>query len=220
MRSRNPTIAEHSISWMRLPRLWWASCRILSLRMELVMNTGNPSPYKRIGSRIWWCVFSFVFHKSCMLFERRERYDSSLPSLMRGRVPDGRPANLSQPSYRLSRLTSSICGALTSPTCPSHLLCRVLMGGLCCIPACKTWGIIWAGDRLIVSLLYSLFFQGWQTDRKPGHINNLYNTTFWALIQMGGLDAKEAEKELAVSFTSYGPFLKVIDRILGFCCRG
>ena len=32
-----------------------------------------------------------------------------------------------------------------------------------------------------------------------GHINNLYNTTFWALIQMGGLDAKGAEKELAVS---------------------
>jgi tRNA(His) guanylyltransferase len=31
-----------------------------------------------------------------------------------------------------------------------------------------------------------------------GHINNLYNTTFWALIQLGGLDAKEAEKTLAV----------------------
>lgn len=29
------------------------------------------------------------------------------------------------------------------------------------------------------------------------HINNLYNTTFWALIQQGGLDAKTAEKELA-----------------------
>lgn len=31
-----------------------------------------------------------------------------------------------------------------------------------------------------------------------GHINNLYNTTFWALIQNGGMDAKDAEKELAV----------------------
>ncbi|KYK54644.1 tRNAHis guanylyltransferase [Drechmeria coniospora] len=29
------------------------------------------------------------------------------------------------------------------------------------------------------------------------HINNLYNTTFWALIQLGGLDNKEAEKSLA-----------------------
>lgn len=40
--------------------------------------------------------------------------------------------------------------------------------------------------------------QNW---RYPGHINNLYNTTFWALIQMGGMDNKSAEKELAVSIT-------------------
>jgi tRNA(His) guanylyltransferase len=33
-----------------------------------------------------------------------------------------------------------------------------------------------------------------------GHINNLYNTTFWALIQNGGMDAKEAEKALTVRF--------------------
>lgn len=33
---------------------------------------------------------------------------------------------------------------------------------------------------------------------KLGHINNLYNTAFWALIQLGGLDNKEAEKTLAV----------------------
>lgn len=31
------------------------------------------------------------------------------------------------------------------------------------------------------------------------HINNLFNTTFWALIQLGGQDPKEAEKILAVS---------------------
>jgi tRNA(His) guanylyltransferase len=34
--------------------------------------------------------------------------------------------------------------------------------------------------------------------RRIGHINNLYNTTFWSLILLGGMDAKEAEKELAV----------------------
>jgi tRNA(His) 5'-end guanylyltransferase len=42
-----------------------------------------------------------------------------------------------------------------------------------------------------------------------GHINNLYNTTFWTLIQQGGMGAKEAETELAVSvlyvlWTYYG----------------
>jgi len=40
-------------------------------------------------------------------------------------------------------------------------------------------------------------------ERDIGHINNLYNTTFWTLIQQGGLTAKEAEKELAVSDSLY-----------------
>lgn len=35
------------------------------------------------------------------------------------------------------------------------------------------------------------------------HINNLYNTTFWALIQQGGLDAKAAEKELTGTLSSH-----------------
>ncbi len=40
------------------------------------------------------------------------------------------------------------------------------------------------------------------TDLVPqGHINNLYNTTFWALIQKGGMNAKDAEKALAVRFS-------------------
>ena len=38
--------------------------------------------------------------------------------------------------------------------------------------------------------------------RLIGHINNLYNTTFWALVQKGGMEAKDAEKELAVSLVA------------------
>ncbi|KAI0421787.1 tRNA guanylyltransferase [Xylaria grammica] len=34
------------------------------------------------------------------------------------------------------------------------------------------------------------------------HINNLYNTTFWSLIQLGGSDANEAEKFLAGTFSA------------------
>ncbi|KAI0598998.1 putative tRNAHis guanylyltransferase [Biscogniauxia sp. FL1348] len=34
------------------------------------------------------------------------------------------------------------------------------------------------------------------------HINNLYNTTFWSLIQLGGMDGKEAEKFLAGSLAA------------------
>ena len=31
-----------------------------------------------------------------------------------------------------------------------------------------------------------------------GHINNLYNTTFWALVQKGGMDVSKAEERLKV----------------------
>lgn len=31
-----------------------------------------------------------------------------------------------------------------------------------------------------------------------GHINNLYNTTFWALVLKGGMDATQAEEKLKV----------------------
>lgn len=37
------------------------------------------------------------------------------------------------------------------------------------------------------------------TEVVTGHINNLYNTTFWALIQKGGMEAPAAEKLLSVS---------------------
>ena len=32
----------------------------------------------------------------------------------------------------------------------------------------------------------------------PGHINNLHNTTFWALVQKGGMDVRQAEERLKV----------------------
>jgi tRNA(His) guanylyltransferase len=33
---------------------------------------------------------------------------------------------------------------------------------------------------------------------QTGHINNLYNTTFWALVQQGGMSNVEAEQRLKV----------------------
>jgi len=51
-----------------------------------------------------------------------------------------------------------------------------------------------------------------------GHINNLYNTTFWALIDRGGLTLQEAEKQLMVSLaapSSRGPLLTDAKRTQG-----
>ncbi|EFZ03587.2 tRNA-His guanylyltransferase [Metarhizium robertsii ARSEF 23] len=36
------------------------------------------------------------------------------------------------------------------------------------------------------------------------HINNLYNTTFWSLVQLGGLDNKDAERTLAYELVDPG----------------
>lgn len=33
---------------------------------------------------------------------------------------------------------------------------------------------------------------------RAGHINNLYNTTFWSLVLKGGMDATQAENRLKV----------------------
>lgn len=33
---------------------------------------------------------------------------------------------------------------------------------------------------------------------EPGHINNLYNTTFWTMVQKGGMSNTDAERELQV----------------------
>ena len=36
-----------------------------------------------------------------------------------------------------------------------------------------------------------------------GHINNLYNTTFWALVQKAGMEARAAEEKLKVKLSNY-----------------
>lgn len=39
---------------------------------------------------------------------------------------------------------------------------------------------------------------GLETADSVGHINNLYNTSFWSLVLKGGLTTSEAEKRLLV----------------------
>jgi hypothetical protein len=40
------------------------------------------------------------------------------------------------------------------------------------------------------------------TDNSSGHINNLYNTTFWALVQQGGMDPQEATQRLSGTYSA------------------
>ena len=52
-------------------------------------------------------------------------------------------------------------------------------------------------------------------NRGEGHINNLYNTTFWALVQKGGMDARQAEEKLKVRITGTDGGSPAEDRIAG-----
>ncbi|CAG8948997.1 hypothetical protein HYFRA_00002125 [Hymenoscyphus fraxineus] len=109
--------------------------------------------------------YSFVFHKSCALFERRA-----------------------------SKLVTTIVSTFTA-----HYI--------------HQWGNFFPDQPLTVPLpgfdgravVYPSVenlrdYMSWR--QVDCHINNLYNTTFWALIQQGGLDAKDAEKELAGSLAA------------------
>ena len=54
--------------------------------------------------------------------------------------------------------------------------------------------VISSGELFItVTLITSLL---------AGHINNLYNTTFWAMIQQGGMSTTDAEEELKGTVSS------------------
>ncbi|KAK3187605.1 tRNA-His guanylyltransferase [Lecanicillium sp. MT-2017a] len=104
--------------------------------------------------------YSFVFHKTCNLFERRA-----------------------------SKLVTTIVSTFTAnyihswPTCfpdtPLTFPLPTFDGRAVCYPSVQN-----LRDYL-----------SWR--QVDCHINNLYNTTFWSLVQLGGINNTEAEKMLA-----------------------
>ncbi|KAF2091210.1 tRNAHis guanylyltransferase [Saccharata proteae CBS 121410] len=104
--------------------------------------------------------YSFIFHKDCMLFERRA-----------------------------AKLITTVATTFTSyyvhlwptyfPTCPLT-------------PPMPSFD----GRAVMYPSVQNLRdYMSWR--QVDCHINNLYNTTFWALIQHGGMDGTTAERELA-----------------------
>ncbi|KAI1064948.1 hypothetical protein LB507_000193 [Fusarium sp. FIESC RH6] len=104
--------------------------------------------------------YSFVFHKSCTLFERRA---SKLVST----------AVSTFTAYYVHYWSTYFPDTPLSPPLPSF------DGRAVCYPS--------------VQILRD--YMSWR--QADCHINNLYNTSFWSLIQIKGLDNKEAEKRLA-----------------------
>ncbi|KAL2165339.1 hypothetical protein VTH06DRAFT_636 [Thermothelomyces fergusii] len=109
--------------------------------------------------------YSFIFHKSCSLFERRaSKLISTIVSTFTAYYVHFWPVHF--PDTPLS------------PPLPSF------DGRAVCYPTVQN-----LRD-----------YMSWR--QVDCHINNLYNTTFWALIQLGGLDATEAEKTLKGTYAA------------------
>ncbi|KUJ24595.1 tRNAHis guanylyltransferase-like protein Thg1 [Mollisia scopiformis] len=109
--------------------------------------------------------YSFVFHKSCVLFERRS-----------------------------SKLVTTIVSTFTAYYV--HLW-STFFPDMSLSPPLPSFD----GRAVQYPSIQNLRdYMSWR--QVDCHINNLYNTTFWALIQVGGMDAKSAEKELAGSLAA------------------
>lgn len=109
--------------------------------------------------------YSFVFHKSCALFERRE---SKLVTTVVSTFT----------AYYVHFWSTYFPDLPLSPPLPSF-----------------------DGRAVLYPSVKNLRdYMSWR--QVDCHINNLYNTTFWTLIQQGGMDAKTAEKELAGTLAS------------------
>ncbi|KAI1400621.1 tRNA guanylyltransferase [Hypoxylon fuscum] len=103
--------------------------------------------------------FSFVFHKTCNLFERRaSKIVSTIVSTFT--------------AYYVHLWSTHFPDTPLSPPLPSF------DGRAVCYPSVQN-----LRD-----------YMSWR--QVDCHINNLYNTTFWSLVQLGGMDATDAEKFL------------------------
>ncbi|KAK7750095.1 tRNA-His guanylyltransferase [Diatrype stigma] len=104
--------------------------------------------------------YSFVFHRSCGLFDRRA---SKLVSTVVSTFT----------AYYVHMWSSYFPDTPLSPPLPGF------DGRAVCYPSVQN-----LRD-----------YMSWR--QVDCHINNLYNTTFWSLIQLGGMGPKDAEKFLA-----------------------
>ncbi|TGO78736.1 hypothetical protein BELL_0056g00230 [Botrytis elliptica] len=111
--------------------------------------------------------YSFVFHKSCVLFERRSsKLVTTIVSTFTAYYVHFWPTYFPDPGMQLTAPLPSFDGRAVQYPSVQNLR----------------------------------DYMSWR--QVDCHINNLYNTTFWTLIQKGGFDAKGAEKELAGSLAA------------------
>jgi hypothetical protein len=134
---------------------------------------------------------SFIFHKASSLFERRSRH-VKFPLTGCSRLTS--PASLSRRSCRPLPPIISTFGQHTSEMRSYPRLFRRSTEERSATPLSRISVTTFAGDRSTASI--EAFWL--KLAKFEGHINNLYNTTFWNLVLKGGLTTAEAEVRLSV----------------------
>lgn len=152
-----------------------------------------------VGVESCECSYSsFIFERSTKLFDRRERCAVFL----------GRMLAIGNNNLLSSKILTTVVSTFTSyythlwarffpeislsPPMPSFDGRVVTYPSLQNVRDYMSWRQVDCKTRSIVRCKREL--------RCPlGHINNLYNTTFWALVQEGGMDTTFAEEKLKVN---------------------
>jgi len=158
------------------PETRWNSIQTLYWHLESLMNIGTFT-VAWLGARLS-CFLSVFFWKNRQRFTIADSLKSS-PHLLH---------NLPHPMFSIGQDTSPI---------PYFSTLLRSTDGLSVTPRKNQSRIISLGDRLIVNTLFSLTPTR-IAQHSPAHINNLYNTTFWALVQQGGQTTTEAHATLRV----------------------
>jgi len=144
--------------------------------------------------------YSFVFHKSCSLFERRSaKLASTVVSTFTSAYVHLWPKFLASPpppGTFLSCATrddapgdQTATGTVPSPTTIPHTDLDVSY-----LPTFDARCIAYPSNSNLRDYL------SWR--QADCHINNLYNTTFWALVLRGGMSNTEAEESLKGTLSS------------------
>ena len=127
--------------------------------------------------------YSFVFHKSCNLFERRSaKIASTVVSSFTAAY-----VHLWSNHFVHGPVTGTYFGKAEAPTTQAQLDTSML-------PAFDSRCIVYPSYQNLRDYL------SWR--QADCHINNLYNTTFWALVLKGEMSNTEAEEFLKGSISS------------------
>lgn len=139
--------------------------------------------------------YSFVFHKTCQLFERRaSKLVSTVVSTFTAFYLHLWPTVFSAGPEGTGLIDDVPLTAPLLPTFDGRAVCYPSVQNLRDYLSWRQVDCALNASPFLIYFAYHVLILALH----PGHINNLYNTTFWVLVQKGGMDNLEATELLKV----------------------